>query len=151
VIRGWAAVRCLALAASLALSLGACSDDEGGSGSEAPANASKEEFCGAFNDLFDDVLAKASTDDSAAAVRALKKWAADIGEIGTPAEMPDDARNGFEVFVDQTRDLDEDATLADLEKFGEDVSDSDRADAEAFSDWTQDNCPLDLPSPSPSE
>lgn len=142
--------------ATLALALGGlagCSgDDDGGSGAAAPDDASQEEFCAAFNNLFDDVLAKATSSDSAAMVRALKDWAAEIGEIGTPAEMPDDARHGFEVFVDQAREIDEDATLADLERFGEDVSESDRADADAFSDWTQGSCPLDLPDlPSPAE
>ena len=144
-IRSLAATGCLALATTLGASLSACSGDDGGSGASAPDDASLEEFCSAFNDLFDDVLSKAASDDSAAAVRALKDWAAEIGEVGTPEDMPAEARNGFEVFVDQARELDEDATLADLEKFGEDVSEGDQADAEAFSDWTQDNCPLDLP------
>jgi hypothetical protein len=67
-------------------------------------------------------------------------------EVGPPADMPDDARHGFELFVDQAQGIDENASLDDLEKLGEGLSDADRADGQAFNDWTTDNCPLALPS-----
>jgi hypothetical protein len=147
VVRRLAAAGCLGLVASLA----ACSDDEGGSdgsggsGSGSPSDASLDDFCTSFNGLFDRVLSEEVAGDQAATVRALKEWARDIEDVGTPADMPDDARHGFELFIEQARDIDEDATLAELEQFGEDVSEADRADGDAFSDWTQDNCPLALP------
>lgn len=146
-IRRAAAAGCLTLVA--ALSLGACSDDgdggAGGSSSSAPDDASLEDFCGAFNGLFDEVMAEAASGDSTKMVRALKDWAAEIEEVGTPADMPEDARNGFELFVEQARGVDEDATLADLERLGEGLSEAEQADGEAFSDWTTESCPLDLP------
>lgn len=146
-IRRLAAAGSLGLVASL--SLVACSDDgdgsDGGSSSSAPDDASLDDFCGAFNGLFDGVMAEAASGDSAAMVRALKDWAADIEEVGTPADMPGDARDGFALFVSQAGDIDEDATLADLERLGEGLSEADQADGEAFSDWTTAHCPLDLP------
>lgn len=143
--RGLAAAGCLALVA-LVPSLAGCSGEGDDSASSDPSSdASSEEFCAAFNGLFDEVMAEASAGDSAAMLRALKEWAADIEAVGAPEDMPEDARAGFELFVEQAKGLDEDATLADLERLGEDLSESDRADGEAFGEWARENCPLDLP------
>jgi hypothetical protein len=145
-------MRALRTLAGLALvaSLTACGGSDGGSGSAAPDDASTDDFCGGFNGLFEKVLAQATSGDSSAMIAALKDWAGDMEDIGTPSDMPDDARHGFELFVEQAKDLDEDATLADLEKLGEDFSEEDQADGEAFSAWTEANCPIDLPSLDPS-
>ena len=147
-------MRRAAAAASLALvaSLTACGGDSGGgSGSSAPDDASLDDFCTAFNGLFDTVMSAATSGgDTSGMIAALKKWAADIEDVGTPADMPDDARHGFELFVDQAKKLDENATLQDLENLGGDLSSGDQADGEAFSEWTTKNCPLDLPSGLPS-
>ena len=145
----WAAAAAgLALAASLA---GCGGDSGGGSGTSAPDNASMDDFCATFNGLFDTVMSAATTSgDTSGMIASLKKWAADMEDVGTPSDMPDDARHGFELFVEQARQLDENATLQDLEKLGEDLSSDDQADGEAFSEWTTKNCPLDLPSGLPS-
>lgn len=121
----------------------------GCNGSSDGAATSTADFCDAFNDLFDQVLGADAT-DSAATVRAFKGWAADMEKVGAPADMPDDARHGFELFVDQAQGIDDNASLADLERLGEGLSDADRAAGQAFNAWTTDNCPLDLPSPSSS-
>lgn len=139
------AVRRLAAAGLVAAALTACSDDSGGGGSAAPDDASVEEFCETFNGLFERVLSEDVAGDQAAMVRALREWARDIEEVGTPSDIPDDARHGFELFVEQAQEIDEDASLADLEKLGEDLSEADQADGDAFSDWAQDSCPLDVP------
>ncbi len=140
-------MRALRILAGLALaaSLTACGGSDGGSGSAAPDDASKDDFCEGFNGLFEKVLAQATSGDSSAMITALKDWAGDMEDVGTPSDMPDDARRGFELFVEQAKNLDEDATLADLETLGEDFSDADQADGEAFSAWTEENCPIDLP------
>lgn len=144
-MRRLAAAGCLMLVA--ALSLGACSDNGDGDGSSSGEAevASTDDFCGAFNGLFDDVMAEAASGDPAAMARALQDWADEIEAVGAPADMPDDARAGFALFVEQARGVDEDATLADLERLGEGLSEADRADGEAFSAWTTQSCPLDLP------
>ena len=148
-LRGAAAAASLALVASLT----ACGGGSGGgSGSSAPDNASMDDFCAAFNNLFESVMTEATSGgaDSSGMIAAIKKWASDMEDVGTPADMPDDARHGFELFVDQAKKLDENATLADLENLGQDLSSDDQADGEAFSAWTTKNCPLDLPSGLPS-
>ncbi len=138
---------------ALATALTACGGSDGGDekGTSAPDDASTSDFCDGFNGLFEKVLAQATSGDSSAMITALKDWAGDMEDVGTPSDMPDDARHGFELFVQQAKDLDEDATLADLESLGDDFSDADQADGQAFSDWTQENCPLDLPSIDPSD
>lgn len=113
-------------------------------GSDAPDDVSTTEFCAAFNDLFDEVLG-ADPSDAAATVRAFKQWAADMEEVGAPADLPEDARHGFELFVEQAQGLDENASLEELERLGKGLSASDRAAGEAFNDWTSENCPLDQP------
>ncbi|ABL79700.1 MULTISPECIES: hypothetical protein [unclassified Nocardioides] len=137
-----------AVAVGLALmaSLSACGgDDGGGSGAKAPDDASTDDFCATFNSLFEKVLSQATSGDSAAVISALKDWAADIEDVGTPSAMPDDARHGFELFVDQAKKLDENASLEDLQNLGDDLSADDQADGEAFTTWTEENCPLDIP------
>jgi hypothetical protein len=135
--------------AGLALVIGSLTgcggDDGGGGGSSASDHASKEDFCEAFNGFFDKVVSKAADADSADLIAALKEWAADIEDVGTPDEMPEDARNGFELFIDQAKDIDDGATLEDLQNLGQDLSEDDQEDGEAFSTWTTDNCPLDIP------
>ncbi|WP_459974610.1 hypothetical protein, partial [Nocardioides pyridinolyticus] len=140
-VRRLAALGCLGLVAAL----GACSDGEGGGGSAAPDDASLDEFCETFNGLFERVLSEDVAGDQAASVRALKDWAKDLEEVGTPSDIPDDARHGFDLFVEQAQQIEEDASLTDLEKLSEDLSEADQADGDAFSDWAQDSCPLDVP------
>lgn len=135
----------LALATALTACGGSDGDGDGGSGDSAPDNASTSDFCDGFNGLFEKVLAQATSGDSSAMITALKDWAGDMEDIGTPSDMPEDARNGFELFVEQAKDLDENASLDDLQNLGEDLSEGDQADGEAFSTWTEKNCPLDLP------
>ena len=141
----------LTLAASLTACGGSDGDGDGGSGGSAPDNASTSDFCDGFNGLFEAVLAQGLSADSTAMISALKDWASDMEDIGTPSDMPDDARNGFELFIEQAKDLDENASLEDLENLGDDLSEADQADGEAFSDWTEENCPLDLPDIDPSD
>lgn len=138
-VRGWTAVACLGLVTAL----GACSD--AGGGAAASDDPSLEEFCETFDGLFERVLSEDVAGDRAATVRALQDWAKDLEEVGTPGDIPEDVRHGFELFVEQAQAIEEDASLADLERLVEDPSAADHADGDAFSDWVQDSCPLDVP------
>ncbi|MCW2774625.1 MAG: hypothetical protein JWN91_2951 [Nocardioides sp.] len=117
----------------------------GGGGASAPDDASKKDFCAAFNGFYEKVVSQATDADSASMIKALKEWAGDIEDVGTPSEMPEEARHGFELFIAAANDIDDDATLEDLQIIGDDLSDADQKDGQAFSDWTTDNCPLDIP------
>jgi hypothetical protein len=86
----------------LALSLTACGGDDA---SDAPDDASVKDFCEAFNDegdLDEDASAEEQVD-------AAKEQADKVIEVGTPEDMSDEEREGFEIFVDAIKDLDEDA------------------------------------------
>ena len=123
------------------------SDGGGGDGSaDAPADATKDEFCEAFTDLYDKVLAGSGSGDSSDTVKAFKEWAGDMKEVGTPSEMPDDARHGFEVFVDTALELDDNASPDDLQNLGDDLSQEDQDAGDTFGDWATENCPSALPS-----
>ncbi len=101
----------------LAFSLTACGGDDA---SDAPDDASVKEFCEAFNEddgLDEDASAEEQLD-------AAKEQADKVIEVGTPEDMSDDEREGFEIFVDAVKDLEE-----------SDVEDFENADSdEAFQD-----------------
>lgn len=118
--------------------------DGGGSGSAAPANASKDDFCTAFNGLYEKVMADLTSADTSKAITAFKEWAADMKDVGTPDDMPEDARRGFEVFVDAAQDIDDDASIDDLQNLGDDLSQADQDAGDTFGEWASENCPSDL-------
>jgi len=128
--------------------LTACGGDSdgGGSGSAAPDDASKDDFCTAFNGLYEKVMADLTSADTSKAITAFKDWAADMKKVGTPDDMPEDARRGFEVFVDAAQDIDDDATIDDLQNLGGDLSKADQDAGDTFGDWASENCPSALPS-----
>ena len=147
----------LAVAAT-ALTMGtlsACGGDDDEGGSSAPENASTEEFCEEFGSLFQDVLSEGLSGDTGALVTAMKEWAEDMQEVGTPEDMPDEAREGFEVFLDEARSLPDDATAEDLDQLGEDLPQSEQDAADTFGDWAAETCPdallPDVPTDLPSD
>jgi len=143
--------------ASTALVLGSlagCGSDgsDVGDGAGAPDDASLKDFCTTFNSLTSDLL----DGDSAGSATSIKDWAADLEEVGAPSEMTDDARDGFEVFVEAASKIDGDATLEDLRELEENFSKEDTEKAAAFSAWAIKECRLsetldDLPSDLPSD
>jgi len=84
----------------LAFSLSACGD----SASDAPSDASADDFCEAYN-------ATSSTDEDASdseKVDEAHDQADKLIEVGTPEDIDDDAREGFEILVDAVADIEED-------------------------------------------
>ena len=93
-------------AALLVISAAGCGgDDEGGSdgdrprGSDAPRNASVEDFCATFEET--------SLISGADAAKRL-------AETGTPADIPEDARRGFEYLIDHPEGGQDVATNEDV-------------------------------------
>lgn len=134
----------LAAPALLALSLTAC----GGGGSSAPEDASQEEFCSAYNsdEEPEDFDPEASADEQAKALKESFDKATDkLKDVGTPEDIPDDARDGFEVFIDTISDLSEDdikeaIESEDFDSLESKVDEDDQKKAEAFTDWADDYC-----------
>ncbi len=122
----------------LALALSAC----GGGGSGAPEDASTEEFCEAYLEI-------GTLEDGA----DIKAYADNLGEVGTPEDIGEDERAGFEVFIEAASDVEDDASLEDIEE--PDVSEEENADAEAFIAYASEACvgslPDDLPTEAPTE
>lgn len=85
----------------LALSLSACGGD---SASDAPDDASAKEFCEAYN-------ATNSTDEDSSdseKVDEAHDQAEKLIEVGTPEDIDDDSREGFEILVDAVAEIEED-------------------------------------------
>lgn len=123
----------------LAFSLTAC-------GGGAPADASVEDFCNAIQgDADDEAFGKAVVDEDWDKVADLLKEQIDaVEEVGTPEDIPDDAREGFELQIDKAGDLSAD----DIEKaftdqkdpFEVDVSDDDKKKIDAFTEYQSETC-----------
>ncbi|GCD90081.1 hypothetical protein [Nocardioides sp. LS1] len=143
----------VALAASalvLAGSLTACGGGGGDKASDAPASASKDEFCTAYNSLFDAFKDNTSAPSDSETVKAIKDWAAKMKETGTPQDIPDDARRGFEAIIDTVAKIKDDATQDEIKALTGALNSSDQKDTEAFGTWATDLCPLPMPSSPPS-
>ena len=128
----------------LAFSLTAC----GG----APTDASTEDFCEAYNssaEIFADIDPEGDPSEQAGdATEAYKEYAEKLEEVGTPENISDDARDGFETLVDELGDLDED----DVEKFLEDpsseiaqVSEEDEKKVDEFTEYASEECGAEVP------
>jgi hypothetical protein len=118
----------------LALSLSAC----GG----APTDASKDDFCEAVNDqsAFEDV----DPEDTEAYVDALKEQAESLEEVGTPDDISDDAREGFEIYVDTIGDIDAD-DIDNPEDLEDEISKDDEKKVEEFFTYQGETCTPEVP------
>ncbi|KAA1427911.1 hypothetical protein [Nocardioides antri] len=101
----------------LAFSLTAC----GG----APTDASEDDFC---------EVATQEPDD----VDAIHDWADEAEEVGTPEDIPDDARAGFEAIVELAKDIEEE-DLED-ENFLDDLSEEEQDEFEAYATYVGETC-----------
>ncbi|WP_460787349.1 hypothetical protein [Nocardioides maradonensis] len=86
----------LSAAALLGLSLTACGS---GGGSSAPTSASKADFCAAYGSG-DQAFANVGDSDYSGAADAMHTMADKLKKVGTPSDIPADARAGFEALVD---------------------------------------------------
>jgi hypothetical protein len=124
----------------LAFSLTAC-------GGGAPTDASSEDFCDAYNgqlEALGEIDPEGTPEEqSEALVDALKDYADKLEEVGTPENISDDAREGFEITIDELGDLD----AGDVQKAIEDgnnefaeVSKDDEEKAAAFDEYATKEC-----------
>jgi len=130
------------LVASLVLIAGTtvgCGGDDG-----PPTDASKDEFCGVFDDMLTELGALAADAEPAEAVKALKKAGDQLAEVGTPEDMSDTARDGYQIILDDIENLDDDATRDDVSSLGGDVSESDKKSMDAYEKYLSDTCADEL-------
>lgn len=125
-------------AALLALTLTAC----GG----APADASVEDFCKVTqDDAGGEEFAKAIQDEDWDKVEELVKEQADeVEEVGTPEDIPDDAREGFEIQLDAVSDLSADdyekAFKDNKDPFEEGLEKEEQEKVEAYNEYENETC-----------
>ena len=138
---------------SAVLLVGAVTSACGGGGGGAPSDASKDGFCDAANSLMSDLmpedLSTAELPSDQDMAQAVKDWGSRMEEVGTPEDISDDARKGFESVVDQAKEIDASDfsmdNLEDLEQGGADASAEEKKQAEAFGTYLTDTCgnPMD--------
>lgn len=129
-------MRTALLAASIALVAGTTV----GCGGGPPTDASKADFCGTFDDFYADAAKLGEDSKDSDIVKALKDVGEKLEEVGTPEDMSDDAREGFELTVQAIKDLDDDATQEDIEKIDKGFSDDEQKSVDAFDEYLSTTC-----------
>lgn len=125
---------------SLALLVGASLSACGGG---APGDASEQEFCDAQGSLFSDIDlgdagALPSDEDLA---QAFRDWGQELESVGTPENMSEKARAGFEDLVSDVEDVDaEDFSEEGLQQQLDDLSDETGEQAKAFTEYVNETC-----------
>ncbi|KQP63733.1 MULTISPECIES: hypothetical protein [unclassified Nocardioides] len=141
-LRRGAAAGSLVLLASMATACGG-SDD----GASTPDDASSDDFCSTYSEII-----SSTADQEEPDAGAIKDFADQLAEVGTPENISEDGREGFEIFIDTINELPDDASAAEIEDFDPDISDEDDAKVDAFFEYTATECadalgiPSDLPS-----
>ncbi len=135
-------IRALSAAGALLLvgSLSACTGD----GSGPPDDASLESFCSAYSRLFSGDIAgtdpgSSAVDQHEVMVEAMRSWGDQLAVVGTPPDMSEQARAGFELIVRYAGDLDA-GDVANLALLGEELTDDEMAATEAFEDYATQRC-----------
>ncbi|MBM0126588.1 hypothetical protein [Pimelobacter simplex] len=123
----------------LGLTLTACG------GSSYPSDASEKEFCGGVEDVLTATTSVSGEEPTESEWEKLQEAYGDLGDIGTPEDISDAERNGFEVIVDAITDLDYDEAKKSFgDEDGEDsipgVSKDDEKDADKFFEYIQKTC-----------
>lgn len=129
--------------AALVLSLSACGDDDKGddkgeAGSDAPVGASQEEFCDAFNAVLGD-MAAIETQPTEAQWSELQDKVETLADVGTPEDISDDNRDGYEVLVKAVTETDYDDSL-DFSGRIPGASESEQAKATSFVQYAATLC-----------
>jgi hypothetical protein len=114
----------------------------GDSDDDSPAAASEEDFCATFTKLGEEFTEMGTDPDPAAVIKAIKAIAEDMEDTGTPEDIGDDARDGFEITLEQIDELDDDASMDEFMALGDDVSASDQEKVDAFDDYLSETCDL---------
>jgi hypothetical protein len=121
--------------------LAGCGEDGAGGAdaADAPSDASVEGFCQPFVDMLQEVSAQGEDLSDADAVQLAKETADKLRETGTPADMPEDARRGFELLVEKLAELPEDATKDEVEK-AQELTEEEQTYSTALSQYIASSC-----------
>lgn len=137
----------VALVATLGVTMTACGDDDGDSGSKAKAPTTAK-FC--------DVAtaergADIAPDDYDAKAKTVRSFADSLSKVGAPKDMPKDAREGLGLYIKVYEDIDAD-DLADKD-FGNKLDEKYKDDKdiiEAYNTYVSTKCLPDAPEAPPA-
>lgn len=116
--------------------LAACGEKSGVAA--APKDASVDEYCQPYRHQAV-LLSKKKHLSDAKVVEIARHTAAKLQEVGTPSDMPGDARKGFEIVVQQLSELSDDATAGDVVQ-AQMVSDEELKYTAALGDYFLSTC-----------
>jgi len=106
-----------------------------------PTDASEKDYCDAIEDdsYFDDLGEDADEQDY---VDALQEFADAVREVGTPEDIPDDAREGFEIQLDVIDDLkaDDIDLESDENPLESELSDDEQEKVDAYTEYESETC-----------
>ena len=114
--------------------------DDGGSAGGPPTDASVEDFCGTFLDLIEQASQAGSDISDAEAVKLAKDAADRLEEVGTPEDMPEEARRAFETAIEKIRSIPDDATRKEMDAIADDLTEAQHQDLGALSDYVTEKC-----------
>ena len=140
----------LVLVAGLGAGCGGGDDESKPEASAPSASVSTADFCEAYNSLFQEFAGKPQPSDRQA-VRAIKKWADDLEQVGPADAMPADARKGYELLVTTIAKIKDGASQADIQKLTAAFTAEEKQSSDTFGTWAQKTCPTPAPSGSTSE
>ena len=126
------------IAATLVLVAGTTAGCGGSDGP--PADASKDDFCGNFKSIAEDLGKLGADAKDSDVVKAIKDAGSKLEDTGTPSSISDDGRKGFELEVKKIDDLDSNATKDDIDKIDSDLSDTEQKQVDAFNKYVDDTC-----------
>ena len=105
-----------------------------------PADASKGDFCGNFEDIGKDLGKLGADAKDSDIVKAIKDAGQKLEDTGTPSGIPDDARTGFELEVKKIGELDDNASKDDIDKLDSGLDDAEQKQVDAFNTYVDDTC-----------
>ena len=123
--------------------------DDGGSAGAPPTAATVEEFCGTFTEMIQQAQDAGQDMSDAEAIKVAKQTADKLAQIGSPADMPADAREAFELAIEKIRSIPDDATRKEMGAIADDLTDSQKKNLDALTSYVTTTC-LSLPSSVPS-
>jgi hypothetical protein len=112
-------------------------------GTDAPTDADEQAFCDTYVTYWQ-LVAEAELNEQGIedGARVAREWGHDLEAVGTPADTPDEARDGFEVLVEGLATIEDDDTQADVNAIEDDFRREERDAGEAFIAWANATCPL---------
>ena len=116
-----------------------CGGDDGDGSGDGKDEVTVEEFCAAA-EKFENTFTETDTTNLIEGVEALKDAARELKDVGTPDDIPDDAREGLELTLDKLIALPDDADETDLMDVL-DFNEDERAKSMAFEDYLNATCP----------